>query len=82
MIDIINIDGTIQLGASESRHVQDTLIQNQGDNKFTPLIGIGIRRKLGGTKDYFLENEIKMQLNAQGILINEVTNDLDTLLIQ
>lgn len=65
-------EGNIGIYESDSKHIEDIVIQKVGDNKRTPYIGVGAMQFVHGNNESKLSTEITRHCQADGVKNIEV----------
>ena len=71
--DLLIQNGDIVFGEADQQYIQDIMIAQKGHYKQSPAVGIGIRSHLKGNAGEKLRREIKLQLDADGFNVKQVT---------
>jgi hypothetical protein len=69
--EIITANGDFLIGASDGQHIEQIFLLEPGELKESPLVGIGITKKINGVVDGKLRREATIQLLADGYTIPE-----------
>lgn len=66
-------DGDLLLDESEQFHINDIVIQNEGEQKQFPLLGVGALRFLNGSETFDeIKKRIIVQLESDNFQIEEI----------
>lgn len=71
-MDLIIENGDIKLGLSDYQHVNNLMLSNKGEYKQYPILGIGIQKYQNCIIDKTIEQEIKLQLEIDGVKQKDV----------
>jgi len=71
-------DGDLLLLESEQDHINDILIQNRGEQRQFPLLGVGALNFLNGSESLDdIKKQISLQLESDNFRVEEITRDGD-----
>jgi hypothetical protein len=75
--DLAFKDGDFLVAESDTQHVQHIIYANPGDYKQSPIVGVGIIKKLNSPTNLIggntLKGEITLQLTLDGYKVRKVT---------
>lgn len=71
--DLLIKDGDFVIGESDNQNVKLILEADKGQLRFFPLLGVGIRKQLGGPVDGAVKRQIQLQLEGDGYKANKIT---------
>jgi hypothetical protein len=80
--DLMIADGDFVVGESRNQNISYIIRCRKGAFKQSPLIGYGEQRLLNGNLDGAARREIQLQLESDGIRVNEMKVDNGGLLIR
>lgn len=70
--DLLIKDGDFVIGDSDNQNVKLILEADKGQQRFTPFLGVGIRRQLGGSVDGAVRRDIQLQLQGDGYRAGQI----------
>lgn len=70
--DLVVQSGTLKIDDNKAQIVQNILICGQGELKHAPLLGCNLRKNICGLVDPFFAGNAKKQLANQGIVVNSI----------
>lgn len=75
-------NGDFVVGPSDFQHVVHMLEADKGQNRFSPLLGVGIRRYQNGFLDGKARRDIRLNLQADGYEAREINYNGEILKIR
>ena len=70
--DLMVRNGDFVIGESDGQHIQHIFEAEPGDFKQSPLVGLGIRKKINGIFNGIFRREAMIQLLADGFTVNKL----------
>ncbi|WP_268846732.1 hypothetical protein [Flavobacterium aestivum] len=67
------MNGDFVVDGSEAQHVELILKSEQGQWKENPELGANLHKAKSGVIDRFLNRDIRVQLEADGFVLNDLT---------
>lgn len=71
--DELILNGDLVLGGSDDQHITDILASYPGEWKQSPLCGVNIRRAINGSMDGRIRRDVRLQLEADGYKVKNIT---------
>lgn len=71
--DELLINDDLVLSPSDDQHISDILVSYPGEWKQSPLCGVYIRRSLNGSLDGTIRRDVRLQLEADGYKVKNIT---------
>lgn len=70
--DLLFENGDFSISDSEAQHIELILQSSQGQWKESPEMGANLHKAQSGVIDRFLNRDIRVQLEADGVEINDL----------